>query len=226
MAVFFHETLDPLPQPGAHTRYLDELGEVVRREGNAKGSAGGRCIAVWAPLFLTGRWPQIVTFWEAPGGWEGFGAHFDATPDLFHAPLERWYGERSGGFDRMLVGAGAPDLDTLVAEKRRAPVVLQETIRLEPGAAGEYLGLLQEAAPEVAAGGGGVELIGGYEVAFRRGGEALVLWAFESFAALARAQDDAADAAPGLAAWATRAAGLEIESTGLVLRPTTWSPLR
>ena len=39
------------------------------------------------------------------GGWEGFGRHFDATPDLFHEPLERFYGERTGGFDRVLVAA-------------------------------------------------------------------------------------------------------------------------
>src|SRR4051812_42674577 len=133
MKLFLHETLDPVPEPGAAQRYLDELGEVVRTEGNAKGSAGGRCVAAWAPVFLTGRWPQIVTLWQMPGGWDGFGAHFDRTPDLFHEPLDRWYGERSGGFDRVLAGTDyTPDLDAIAAGRWRAPVAYQETVRLEP----------------------------------------------------------------------------------------------
>jgi hypothetical protein len=223
MTVFLHETLDPLPTPGAAPRYLDELGRVVRTEGNAEGSAGGRCIGAWVPVFLTGRWPQIVTFWEMPGGWTGFGEHFDRTPDLFHQPLERWYGERSGGLDRVLVGADyAPDLDTILAQGRRAPVVLQETVQLEPGGSSEYLERLGVAAATI---NSGVSLVGGYEVAFRNGSEVIVLWAFESFAVLTetRAHPERHEA---LAAWSTEARTLEEAHTGVVLRPTDWSPLR
>jgi hypothetical protein len=225
MNVFLHETLDPVPRPGAHTRYLDELGHVVETEGNAKGSAGGRCIAAWVPVFLTGRWPQIVTFWQMPGGWDGFGAHFDATPDLFHEPLERWYDERSGGLDRVLIGADyAPDLDRIVTERWRAPVVLQETVSLAPGAVEDYLDALGSTARELDP-SDGVQLVGGYEVAFRRGSEALVLWAFDDFATLARTRRDP-QAHAGLARWSERARNLERAHTGVVLRPTDWSPLR
>jgi hypothetical protein len=223
MTVFLHETLDPVPQPGAATRYLDELGEVVRTEGNAEGSAGGRCIAAWVPVFLTGRWPQIVTFWQMPGDWEGFGAHFDRTPDLFHQPLERWYAERSGGLDRVLVGADyAPDLDTIVTGGRRAPVVLQETVRLAPGGAEDYLQRLGAAAADI---NSGISLVGGYEVAFRNGSEAIVLWGFDSFATLAESRSQP-DRHPALTAWTAEARTLEEEHTGVVLRPTDWSPLR
>lgn len=225
MAVFLHETLDPVPRPGAHTRYLDELGRVVESEGNASGSAGGRCIAAWAPVFLTGRWPQIVTFWEMPGGWDGFGDHFDRVDDLFHEPLERWYDERSGGVDQVLVGADwAPDLDRLLAEGWRAPVVLQETVTLAPGAAPDYLARLGAAGGELPD-GGGVRLVGGYESAFQRGGRVLVLWAFDSFRALSDAQRDPA-AQPRWRAWQREARTLERSVAGVVLRPASWSPLR
>src|SRR5438874_7745265 len=126
MQIYFHETLDPVRRPGAHTRYLSELGKIVRSQGNAEGSAGGQLIAMWAPIFLTAQWPQLVSLWQAPAGWEGFADHFDNNPELFHKPLERWYGERSGGFDRLLIGTEyTPTRDTLLAEQRRAPVVLQ-----------------------------------------------------------------------------------------------------
>lgn len=223
--LYFHEVLDPVRQPGAHTRYLDTLGRIVRTEGNARGSASNGCVAAWVPVFLTGRWPEIVTFWEMQGGWEGFGAHFDATPDLFHEPLERFYGERSGGFDRVLVAADyAVSRAQLLAEGVRAPVVLQQILGLRTGAAADYLARLGEAAPRIA-GPGAPRLFGAYETAFRHGSEAIVLWAFDDFRALSALQADP-QAVEGWAAWQAAAAPLERTHTGLVLRPADWSPLR
>lgn len=225
MTVFLHETLDPVREPGAHTRYLDQLGEVVRTEGNAEGSAGGRCIAAWAPVFLTGAWPQIITFWEMPGGWEGFGAHFDRSPELFHRPLERWYAERSGGFDRVLAGADyAPGLDQIEDRGLRAPVVLHETVRLAPGTSGRYLDRLGEA-KQALDGRYGFDVLGGYEVAFRNGGEVIVLWTFPDVGTVSRVQARPEDY-PGLRDWRRAAAELERGHVGTVVRPTDWSPLR
>ncbi|MGQ2992692.1 NIPSNAP family protein [Variovorax sp.] len=223
--LYFHEILDPVRQPGAHTRYLETLGRLVRTEGNARGSASNGCMAAWVPVFLTGRWPEIVTFWEMQGGWEGFGRHFDATPDLFHEPLERFYGERTGGFDRVLVAADySIDRARLLAEGMRAPVVLQQTIGLEAGGASDYLARLGEAAARIE-GPGAPRLFGAYETALRNGSEALVLWAFDDFAALAALQARP-DAVPGWADWARAARQHERTHTGLVLRPADWSPLR
>ena len=223
--LYFHEILDPVRQPGAHTRYLETLGRIVRTEGNARGSASNGCMAAWVPLFLTGRWPEILTFWEMQDGWDGFGRHFDRTPDLFHEPLERFYGERSGGFDRVLVAADyAVSRAQLLAGNVRAPVVLQQTVALAPGGAGDYLARLGEAAARIE-GAGAPRLVGAYETAFRNGTEALVLWAFDDFRSLAALQA-APHSVPGWQDWAKAAQSLERSHTGLVLRPADWSPLR
>lgn len=225
MHLYLHETIDPVREPGAHTRYLDELGEIVTTLGNAEGSAGGRCIANWVPIFLTGSWPQIIGFWQMPGGWDGFAAHFDSHPELFHQPLDRWYGERSGGFDRLLIGADyTPTLDQLVESGTRAPVVLHETIRLDPGGAPDYLDRLGELKASIPA-RYGFGVLGGYEVAFRNRSEVIVLWAFPDVATLAANQSRSADY-PEVAAWRTRSGSFERAHTGVVLRPTSWSPLR
>lgn len=223
--LFLHETLDPVRAAGAHTRYLDELGEVVRREGNAEGSAGGECIAAWAPVFLTGDWPRIVTFWEMPGGWDGFGRHFDGHNDLFHKPLERWYGERTGGFDRVLEGTDfTPNRAEIAATALRAPVVLQEIVTLRAGSADDYLARLGDAkaAIEQSCPFG---VIGGYRTAFRHGTEALLLWRFPDMTTLTRAERRPADF-PAYAAFLERVRAQTVTHTGLVLRPTTWSLLR
>lgn len=225
MHLYLHETIDPVRAPGAHTRYLDELGRIVRTEGNADGSAGGRCIAVWVPMFLTGQWPQIIGFWQMPGGWEGFARHFDNHPELFHQPLERWYGERSGGFDRVLVGTGyTPALDEISEQGHTAPVVLHQTVRLRPGGAADYLadvGELKEALGRRY----GFHLFGGYEVALRNGTEAIVLWSFPDVRTFARTQADPGDF-PELAKWQARSGAQEEAHTGVLVRPTDWSALR
>jgi NIPSNAP protein len=223
--LYLHETLDPVRAPGAHTRYLDQLGEVVRTMGNAPGSAGGECIAAWAPVFLTGDWPRIVTFWEMPGGWDGFGRHFDGHNDLFHQPLERWYGERSGGFDRVLEGTEfTPSREQLAATGRRAPVVLQQIVTLRPGGADNYLAQLGDAKAGIDA-SCSFSLLGAFKTAFRNGSEIMVLWAFPDMTTLARSEHRAADF-PAYAAWIERSRAQEITHTGLVLRPTSWSLLK
>ncbi len=102
--LYLHETLDPVRAPGAHTRYLDELGNVVRTMGNAEDRPAGNASPPGCRCFSPATGRALSQFWEMPGGWDGFGRHFDGNGDLFHRPLERWYGERSGGFDRVLEG--------------------------------------------------------------------------------------------------------------------------
>ncbi|MBB4918435.1 hypothetical protein [Streptosporangium saharense] len=226
MHLYLHETLDPVRSPGAHTRYLDELGHVVTTEGNARGSAGGRCVAAWVPVFLTGQWPQIIGFWQMPGGWDGFAEHFDTHPELFHEPLERWYGERSGGFDRVLVGTDyTPTLDDIVTGGLRAPVVLHETVRLRPGGTPKYLDRVGALKEELDRQRYGFGVLGAYEVAFRNRSEAIVVWAFPDFATLTRTRSAPGDF-PELAAWHDESARMETANTGVVVRPTSWSPLR
>jgi hypothetical protein len=223
--LYLHETIDPVRAPGAHTRYLDELGRIVQAQGNADGSAGGRCIANWVPVFLTGQWPQIIGFWQMPGGWDGFARHFDSHQELFHQPLDRWYGERSGGFDRVLVGAEyTPTLDEIAAQAHSAPVVLHQTVRLRPGGAAGYLADLGELKQAI----GhrlGFYLFGGYEVALRNGTEVIVLWSFPDVRTFARTQA-APDDFPELAKWQQRAGAQEQSHTGVLVRPTQWSVLR
>ena len=225
MQIYFHETLDPVPQPGAHTRYLSQLGEIVHRQGNAEGSAGGELIAMWVPIFLTGRWPQMVSLWQAPGSWDGFASHFDNNDELFHRPLERWYGERSGGFDRILVGTDyTPTRQAMLAQQRQAPVVLQQTVRLPAGGATGYLSQLGDASARI---GRDHEfgLLGAYEVAFRNGTEAMVLWAFPNVRLLAQAEARPTDF-PHWADWVRQSREHEQEHVGVVLRPTSWSFVR
>jgi hypothetical protein len=225
MDIYFHETLDPVRQPGAHTRYLAELGEIVHQRGNADGSAGGELIAMWAPIFLTGQWPQLVSLWQAPGGWDGFAGHFDENQELFHGPLERWYGERSGGFDRILIGTDYTACRRqLLAEGRRAPVVLQQAIGLPVGGASHYLARLGAVQSEIAC-TSPFALLGAYEVAFRNGSEVLLLWAFPSVRALVRAQSHVREF-PAWADWIAQSQAVERQHVGVVLRPTDWSFVR
>ncbi|VIO71552.1 hypothetical protein CI1B_37360 [Bradyrhizobium ivorense] len=223
--IYFHETLDPVRTPGAHTRYLAELGEIVSTTGNAEGSAGAECIAAWVPVFLNGDWPRMVTFWEMPGGWDGFADHFEQRKELFHGPLERWYGERSGGFDRVLVGSPfTPSRAQLLAADQRAAVVLQEIIDLKSGGAEDYLALLAEMKEEID-GTCRFSLLGSYETAFRHGSEVMLLWAFPDMRTLARLQAQPAEFTAFLR-WQQQARRHELGHRALIMRPTDWSPLR
>jgi hypothetical protein len=224
-SLYLHEIIDPVRAPGAHTRYLDELGRIVKTAGNADGSAGGRCIANWVPVFLTGQWPQIIGFWQMPDGWDGFARHFDTHPELFHQPLDRWYGERSGGSDRVLTGADyTPTLDEITEQGHTAPVVLHQTVKLRAGGARGYLADVGELR-ETLGRRYGFYLFGGYEVALRNGTEAIVLWSFPDVRTFARTQADP-EAFPELVKWHERAGAQEQAHTGVLVRPTEWSALR
>jgi len=160
-----------------------------------------------------------------PGGWEGFAGHFDGDPALFHEPLERWYGERSGGFDRVVVGTDyTPNRAAMIASGRRAPVVLQQIVTLAPGGAAAYLQRLGDMCGPVD-GSGHFSLLGAYEVAFRNGSEAVVLWSFPDMRTLSRVQSRPDDF-PAYAAWVREAQRQEKTHVGLVLRPTDWSYVR
>ncbi len=224
MPLYFHETIDPVRAPGAHTRFLEQLGEVVQKEGNAEGSTGSECVAAWVPIFLTGHWPQIVTFWEMPGGWEGFADHFDHNPALFHTPLDRWYGERSGGYDRILVSTGYTPVRADLLDAGSAPVVLQQFVNLRPGRSGAYLerlGGVKEAMQDRFP----FELLGAYDIALRNGSEALLLWRFPDLKTLVEIQQRPHQV-PALRQWLDYSQQEETAHVGSILRPVSWSPLR
>lgn len=95
---------------------------------------------------------------------------------------------------------------------------------LRDGGAAGYLGRLggAKAALDNA---GGFGLLGGFRTAFRNGTEVVLLWAFPDMAPLVRAEECPADF-PAYASWLLQSRKHELNHTGLVLRPTSWSPLK
>ena len=146
MPVYYHETIDATPVREKEVEYLRTLGEVVTTIVNTPRS-DMKCVANWLVVWATGRWPQIVGLWEM-AGWDWFADHFTSySLEVDHPEGYEQY--RSGGFDRLLVpAAGTPTLAEIVDGGLRAPFVLQETVQVTPGGAGEYLAALADGAAE------------------------------------------------------------------------------
>lgn len=221
MPVYYHETIDPTPVREKEVEYLRTLGEVVTTLVNTPRSEM-RCLANWLVVWCTGRWPGIVGQWEM-ASWDWFVDHFGSySLEVDHPEGFEQY--RSGGFDRLLLPAeGTPTLDEIVDGDLRAPFVLQETVGLRPGGAPEYLEALSEAACEITGAGRGMRLHGAYTVMLRNDSEVLVQWALDDLRAFTAA---GTLEIPPLNDWRRTAAGMERSHTGVLLRPTDWSPLR
>lgn len=223
MPIFFHETIDPVPAPDKHTEYLSLLGDVVRNRTNAPGSTYNHCVANWATVWATGRWPEITGMWQMVDGWPTFAEQFSRA-QIWEKDLNTFYDFRSGGFDRILVPASyCPTLDEMLARPIRAPLVRQEIVTLVPGKAQEYIDRLGDAGAAIGH-KNGFQLIGSYLVAFRNNSEVLNLWAFENFLAYIRTETEPL-ADPELHKWRLESQELERSHLAKLMRPTDWSPL-
>jgi hypothetical protein len=221
--VYYHETIDVTSVREKEVEYLRVLGKVVTELVNTPAS-DMRNYAKWVLIWATGRWPMVVGQWEMRS-WEWFATHFESfSLEVDHPEGYEQY--RSGGFDRLLVPHdGTPALDDVVANGVRAPYVLQETITTDIGQSRSYLDALARAADRVAADGKGVRLHGAYNVMLRNDSEVLVQWAIDSVKTFTETMTSS-ESFPGLAEWRRDAAALERTHTGVLLKPTSWSPLR
>jgi hypothetical protein len=110
-----------------------------------------------------------------------------------------------------------------VAKGIRAPVVLQEIVKVGPGKASEYLDRLSDVADATKT-GGGVSLFGAYRTTLRNNAEIINLWAFESMEAYIRSEESLSSF-PQLEKWRLESETLETENLGKLMRPQPWSPL-
>jgi hypothetical protein len=228
--ICFHETIDIVARPGNLYQYHDEMERIVTTSVNAPNAAPGvRCIANWVTIWATGRWPETIGLWEF-ADWEHYAQGFTDDPLYRHIDGltsqqgTSYYDWRSGGFDRTLIPAPfTPTYADVVADQIRAPVVLQEIVKVQPGKAPEYLDRLSDVAGATND-GDGVSLFGAYRTTLRNNTEVMNLWAFESMEAYVRSEDNLA-AFPKLEKWRLESEALETDNVGKLLRPQPWSPL-
>jgi hypothetical protein len=169
-----------------------------------------KLVGTWYTMGITGRWSQVVNLWDIPGGWDGWRTAADKLnlrrPD--NKELEAWWQEafkhRSGGFDRLLLGAaGCPTTGQLVADGVRGSLFVHEVTEVRPGAQHDYLDAVREERVPLLAEFGHT-VTGLYEVAMNDT-EVITVWAtdVDSHVALQRAiaaRDD-----DRLARWRTTA---------------------
>ncbi len=230
MQICFHETIDIVPRPGSLYQYHDEMERRITDHINTPDAPPGvRCIANWVTIWATGRWPEAVGLWEF-ADWELYARGFTNDPlykqidGLTNQQGVSYYDWRSGGFDRTLLPADfTPTYADVVAEKIRAPLVLQEIVKVRPGKAPEYIDRLSDVAAATRD-GSGVSLFGAYRTTLRNNSEVLNFWAFESMEAYVRSEEDAG-AFPQFAKWRNESEALEMEHVGKLLSPQPWSAL-
>ncbi len=221
--VYYHETIEVTSVREKEVEYLRTLGEVVTQIVNTPGSEM-RNYAKWVLIWATGHWPRVVGQWEM-SSWDWFARHFEHfSLEVDHPEGYEQY--RSGGFDRLLVPFGdTPALDDVVAQGIRAPYVLQETITTDVGRSREYLAALARAADRMRDEGDRIRLHGSYNVILRNDSEVLVQWALPDVATFTEVMA-APESFPALAQWRRDAVPLERSHAGVLLKPTSWSPLR
>ena len=90
---------------------------------------------------ITGRWSQVINIWDIPGGWDGWRTAVDSLnlKRTTNTDLEDWWKEafkhRTGGFDRLLIGAaGCPRTEELVERGVVGSLFVHELTTVRPGA--------------------------------------------------------------------------------------------
>lgn len=184
----------------------------------------------WYTMGITGRWPQVVNIWDVPGGWDGWRTAVDELnlKRPANTDLEGWWTEafelRTGGFDRLLVGApGCPTTESLVEGGVRGSLFVHELTTVRPGAQLDYLAAVREQRAPILADYGHT-LTGLYEVAMNDT-EVVTVWAtdVDGHVALQRATFDRSDAR--IVAWRTRARQLTVTWREELMTPFPGTPL-
>jgi len=139
-------------------------------------------LGTWQVVGATGRWPQVVNLWEMVDGWSGWERLVNAANvrRSENTELNQWWDEayqwRSGGFDRLLLGAdGSPTLSQLLGDGVTGSVFVHEIARVRPGAVRDYLRAVVETRQPTLA-DYRHRLVGAYEVAMSDT-EAITVWA-------------------------------------------------
>ena len=222
--VYIHEFIDIRGHNRA--RYLQHMTAnwvpIGRRE------RAQSCFGVWAVVGSTGRWPQVVNLWEYDG-WDALGRNFDVElrgGGLQDPSLAEWWAAaadlRSGGFDRILV---APDWSPSVSDHEasgatNAAGYLHELIACAPGASGEVLDAVRDAAvPGYRV--RGLALVGAFRRAMADDDEVVVIWSFRDWESWA--EFERTDAAAG---WRRECGPLIIARERILLADAPLSPLR
>lgn len=163
--LYLHEVIDVVGRGAA-----PYMAHVVGFDDEAVADRGLALVGTWEVVGATGRWPQVVNLWELRdglAGWERLTRRTNVAKAA-NDELAEWWDEahrhRSGGFDRLLVGArGAPDAGAEAAAGRRGELAVHELSTVRPGAGPEYLAAVVEGWAPLAA-ERGVHLVGAYEV--------------------------------------------------------------
>jgi hypothetical protein len=181
--VYIHEFIDIIGQNRA--AYMEHMtagwGPIGRTERNML------CAGVWGTVGSTGAWPETVNLWELDG-WKGLADNFAFEvkhPGMQDPALAAWWAKaaplRRGGFDRLLRPARyAPTIEAVLAAGIGGEVFVHEVVRLVPGTASRYLGLLEQEFLPIAT-RLGLQLFGAYRNALVNGSEAIVIWAIDTW---------------------------------------------
>lgn len=138
--LFLHEVIDIVGRGGR--AYMEHARDF---DAGAAADRGLELLGTWEVVGTTGRWPQVVNVWEIDG-WDGWArlARRTNVGKADNAELAEWWDEayqrRTGGFDRLLVGAdGCPTRAGLLDAGVRGSWFIHELSEVQPGAASDYL---------------------------------------------------------------------------------------
>jgi hypothetical protein len=225
--VYIHELVDIRDQNRAKymfhiTANWSPIGQAEREQ---------LCYGIWGTVGSTGRWPEVVNMWEHPG-WAGMAANFAHEfehPTLQDPSLASWWAEaakfRRGGFDRLLTPAPwSPTIDDLLAAGVKGQVYAHELVKLTPRTSPEFLEVVREHAISAYA-ELGVRLVGAFENALCDDAEALLIWAFPTWASWGEFEAAQRKNASVLA-WRDRTRGMTVEWDRTLMVDAPLSPMR
>jgi hypothetical protein len=224
--IYIHEHNDITLQNRA--KYIEHMtagwGTTIRPERNML------CFGVWATVGSTERWPEVMNIWEfesLPHIAENFRIEFN-NPLHQDPTLVAWWSQaanyRSGGYDRLLVGASySPSIDELIARGVRPEVYYHECVQTAPGQAQTYLDLVQSHWLPVAA-SLRLELIGAFRTLMVNDSEVILVWGMPDWDAWADLEI-AYESDPRVAAWRAQTRGIALDWRNKLMVPAPLHPL-